>query len=172
MSWAPTRSRPATCCCWPATRMARRRSSPSGLARLRADPPGDPAAGVAASMAKSYACAAAVGIAGQAMQLHGGMGYTWESGIHVFLKRSALNRSLSGSPPVAPGPALPRGLAWCGQATAPGSQAGTVPAGAEIPRSTMAAAWTRYPTNASPGLPQTALTAARQRADADDHETV
>jgi Acyl-CoA dehydrogenase, C-terminal domain len=35
---------------------------------------------------------------GQAMQLHGGMGYTWESGIHVFLKRAALNRSLSGSP--------------------------------------------------------------------------
>ena len=66
--------------------------------RLAADPPGDPAAGVAASMAKSYACAAAVDVAGQAMQLHGGMGYTWESGIHVFLKRAALNRSLSGSP--------------------------------------------------------------------------
>jgi alkylation response protein AidB-like acyl-CoA dehydrogenase len=32
------------------------------------------------------------------MQLHGGMGYTWESGIHVFLKRAALNRSLAGSP--------------------------------------------------------------------------
>jgi alkylation response protein AidB-like acyl-CoA dehydrogenase len=66
--------------------------------RLAADPPGAPAASVAASMAKSYACAAAVGVAGQAMQLHGGMGYTWESGIHVFLKRAALNRSLSGSP--------------------------------------------------------------------------
>jgi alkylation response protein AidB-like acyl-CoA dehydrogenase len=70
----------------------------AAVQRLAADPPGDPAAGVAASMAKSYACAAAVGVAGQAMQLHGGMGYTWESGIHVFLKRAALNRSLSGSP--------------------------------------------------------------------------
>jgi alkylation response protein AidB-like acyl-CoA dehydrogenase len=49
-------------------------------------------------MAKSYACAAAVDVAGKAMQLHGGIGYTWESGIHVFLKRAALNRSLSGSP--------------------------------------------------------------------------
>jgi len=31
-------------------------------------------------------------------QLHGGMGYTWESGIHAYLKRAALNRSLFGSP--------------------------------------------------------------------------
>jgi alkylation response protein AidB-like acyl-CoA dehydrogenase len=52
----------------------------------------------AASMAKSYACSAAVDIAGKAMQLHGGIGYTWESGIHLYLKRAALNRSLFGSP--------------------------------------------------------------------------
>jgi alkylation response protein AidB-like acyl-CoA dehydrogenase len=52
----------------------------------------------AASMAKTYACGAAVDIAGKAMQLHGGIGYTWESGIHVYLKRAALNRSLFGSP--------------------------------------------------------------------------
>lgn len=53
-------------------------------------------AGVAASMAKAYAGDAAVAMAGKAMQLHGGIGYTWESGIHVFLKRAALNRSLFG----------------------------------------------------------------------------
>lgn len=53
---------------------------------------------VAAAMAKSYACASAVDVAGKAMQLHGGIGYTWESGIHVYLKRAALNRSLFGSP--------------------------------------------------------------------------
>ena len=52
----------------------------------------------AASMAKSYACGAAVDVVGKAMQLHGGIGYTWESGIHVYLKRAALNRSLFGSP--------------------------------------------------------------------------
>lgn len=52
----------------------------------------------AASMAKSYTCAAAVDVAGKAMQLHGGIGYTWESGIHVYLKRALLNRSLFGSP--------------------------------------------------------------------------
>ena len=57
-----------------------------------------PDAGVAAAMAKSYATAAAVDVVGKAMQLHGGIGYTWESGIHVYLKRAALNRSLFGSP--------------------------------------------------------------------------
>ncbi len=57
-----------------------------------------PDAGVAAAMAKSYACSAAVDVVGKAMQLHGGIGYTWESGIHVYLKRAALNRSLFGSP--------------------------------------------------------------------------
>lgn len=48
--------------------------------------------------AKSCATEAAVDIAGKAMQLHGGIGYTWESGIHTYLKRAALNRSLFGSP--------------------------------------------------------------------------
>lgn len=57
-----------------------------------------PDAGVAVAMAKSHACGTAVDIAGKAMQLHGGIGYTWESGIHVYLKRAALNRSLFGSP--------------------------------------------------------------------------
>ncbi|MGE5696067.1 MAG: acyl-CoA dehydrogenase family protein [Candidatus Sericytochromatia bacterium] len=57
-----------------------------------------PDAGSAASMAKSYACSTAVNVAGKAMQLHGGIGYTWESGVHVYLKRAALNRSLFGSP--------------------------------------------------------------------------
>lgn len=58
----------------------------------------DPDAGVAAAMAKSHACGAAVDIVGKAMQLHGGIGYTWESGVHTYLKRAALNRSLFGSP--------------------------------------------------------------------------
>jgi len=66
-------------------------------AAVRAEVAGAPEAAVAASMAKSYACSAAVEVAGKAMQLHGGMGYTWESGIHVYLKRAALNRSLFGS---------------------------------------------------------------------------
>jgi alkylation response protein AidB-like acyl-CoA dehydrogenase len=58
----------------------------------------DPEASVTAARAKSYACAVAVDVVGKAMQLHGGIGYTWESGVHVYLKRAALNRSLFGSP--------------------------------------------------------------------------
>jgi len=57
-----------------------------------------PDAWVAASMAKSHVTAAAVDVAGKAMQLHGGIGYTWESGIHAYLKRATLNRALFGSP--------------------------------------------------------------------------
>lgn len=67
-------------------------------AAVRGQAGDEPDAAVAASMAKSYACAAAVEVAGKAMQLHGGMGYTWESGVHVYLKRATLNRSLFGSP--------------------------------------------------------------------------
>ena len=66
-----------------------------GAGRPAADPAGVSAA---ASMAKSYAGATAVEVAGKAMQLHGGMGYTWESGIHCYLKRALLNRALFGSP--------------------------------------------------------------------------
>ena len=54
--------------------------------------------GVAAAMAASYATEAGVRAAGTALQLHGGIGYTWESGIHRYLKRAALNRSLFGAP--------------------------------------------------------------------------
>lgn len=59
---------------------------------------GDPDTWAATSMAKSYTCAAAVEITGKAMQLHGGIGYTWESGIHRYHKRAMLNRALFGSP--------------------------------------------------------------------------
>lgn len=58
----------------------------------------DYGAETAVSMAKAYASETAVAVAGKAMQLHGGIGYTWESGIHVYLKRATLNRSLFGSP--------------------------------------------------------------------------
>ena len=54
-------------------------------------------ASVAVSMAKAYAGPAAVAVAGKAMQLHGGIGYTWESGIHAYLKRAALDEALFGS---------------------------------------------------------------------------
>jgi alkylation response protein AidB-like acyl-CoA dehydrogenase len=59
---------------------------------------GDPDAEVATSMAKAYVTDAAVAAVGSAVQLHGGIGYTWEHGLHALLKRATLNRSLLGSP--------------------------------------------------------------------------
>lgn len=50
------------------------------------------------AMAKAHATATAVDVAGTAMQLHGGIGYTWEGPVHLHLKRATLNRSLFGSP--------------------------------------------------------------------------
>ncbi|HVU71919.1 MAG TPA: acyl-CoA dehydrogenase family protein [Mycobacteriales bacterium] len=52
----------------------------------------------AAARAKAYLGDAAVDVAGKAMQLHGGIGYTWESGVHLYLKRAMLDRALFGSP--------------------------------------------------------------------------
>ncbi|MGN2639922.1 acyl-CoA dehydrogenase family protein [Nocardia takedensis] len=57
-----------------------------------------PDSALAVARAKSYATSTAVRVAGKAVQLHGGYGYTWESGLHVHLKRATLNRALYGSP--------------------------------------------------------------------------
>jgi alkylation response protein AidB-like acyl-CoA dehydrogenase len=55
---------------------------------------------LAAARAKAYLTDAAVEVAGTALQLHGGIGYTWESGIHLYLKRAMLDRSLFGAPAI------------------------------------------------------------------------
>ncbi|WP_280434538.1 acyl-CoA dehydrogenase family protein [Nocardia carnea] len=67
-------------------------------AALTALATGSPDSSRSVSMAKSFTGEAAVRIAGKAMQLHGGIGYTWESGIHRYLKRATLDRTLYGSP--------------------------------------------------------------------------
>lgn len=48
------------------------------------------------SMAKDYACGAAAWVAGRGIQLHGGIGYTWEHDMHIFFKRAKLNEALFG----------------------------------------------------------------------------
>jgi alkylation response protein AidB-like acyl-CoA dehydrogenase len=50
----------------------------------------------AASIAKSYAADAYVHAAGEGVQLHGGIGYTWEHDLHLHLKRAKLNQALAG----------------------------------------------------------------------------
>ncbi len=48
---------------------------------------GEPDATIAVSVAKSYAGDAARSIVGNAVQLHGGIAYTWEFGLHLALRR-------------------------------------------------------------------------------------
>ena len=50
-----------------------------------------------ASDAKFYACDSYAAIAGDAIQLHGGIGFTWEHDCHLFLKRAKLNQVLYGT---------------------------------------------------------------------------
>lgn len=45
----------------------------------------------AASMAKAYASDAGYRVAASALQVHGGIGFTWEHDLHFFLKRARAN---------------------------------------------------------------------------------
>ena len=47
-----------------------------------------PEAGLAASMAKAYASDAYRKVAGTGIQLHGGIGFTWEHDLHLYFKRA------------------------------------------------------------------------------------
>jgi alkylation response protein AidB-like acyl-CoA dehydrogenase len=55
---------------------------------------GDVIADMWAALAKAIASEAAVFIAGDCVQLHGGVGYTWEFDVHLYLKRARLNEML------------------------------------------------------------------------------
>lgn len=57
-----------------------------------------PGAEVAVSIAKSYVGEHAPGMLQDCIQLHGGIGVTWEHDLHIFLRRATLYRSLFGTP--------------------------------------------------------------------------
>jgi alkylation response protein AidB-like acyl-CoA dehydrogenase len=54
------------------------------------------AAFMAASCAKAYASDAAVNVCRSALQVHGGIGFTWEHDLHLFLKRAEANAHAFG----------------------------------------------------------------------------
>jgi len=56
------------------------------------------AAAEAVSVAKSYVGAKAPVIAQDCVQLHGGIGVTWEHDLHLYLRRITLGRALYGTP--------------------------------------------------------------------------
>lgn len=51
----------------------------------------------AALIAKAYAADTFFKVAGDAIQMHGGIGFTWEYPLHFFFKRARANRSMFGS---------------------------------------------------------------------------
>lgn len=62
-------------------------------AEIDAGPSG---AELAARMAKSAASDAAAFISDRSIQLHGGVGFTWEFGLHIYFKRNLHNQTLLG----------------------------------------------------------------------------
>lgn len=57
-----------------------------------------PELAVAAPLAKLVACDAAFDITAAGIQLHGGIGFTWEHSAHRYFKRATANRLLAGDP--------------------------------------------------------------------------
>jgi alkylation response protein AidB-like acyl-CoA dehydrogenase len=53
---------------------------------------GDPDASVAAAVAKIWCSDAGLRVAESALQVHGGIGFTWESDVHLYLKRVQLDQ--------------------------------------------------------------------------------
>ena len=57
-----------------------------------------PDADLSASIAKSYVGEMATEIIQDCVQMHGGIGVTWEHDLHLYLRRAALYRSMFGTP--------------------------------------------------------------------------
>jgi alkylation response protein AidB-like acyl-CoA dehydrogenase len=58
---------------------------------------GDPRRTLAASMAKAAASDCQALVCNEAIQIHGGMGYTWESDVQLFVKRAKTLEALFGT---------------------------------------------------------------------------
>ncbi|HVU72660.1 MAG TPA: acyl-CoA dehydrogenase family protein [Mycobacteriales bacterium] len=63
-----------------------------------AGPAGSPELRAAAAVAKSWCSEAFVRVAAATIQLHGGVGFTWEHPAHLYYKRAVGNAQLLGSP--------------------------------------------------------------------------
>jgi acyl-CoA dehydrogenase len=53
---------------------------------------------MAAALAKSQLCDVYTSASRRAIELFGGIGYTWEFGAHMWLKRAVFNRNYFGRP--------------------------------------------------------------------------
>jgi alkylation response protein AidB-like acyl-CoA dehydrogenase len=65
--------------------------------RAQGAPPDAPRTSLWAALAKMAACDAFVAMAADMIQMHGGIGFTWEHDAHLYLKRAMLDQFLFGS---------------------------------------------------------------------------
>jgi alkylation response protein AidB-like acyl-CoA dehydrogenase len=72
-----------------------RATTRAAIAEVAARSPG---ADMAVSVAKSYVGERAPSMIQDCVQLHGGIGVTWEHDLHLFLRRATLYRSMFGTP--------------------------------------------------------------------------
>ncbi|OBH75869.1 acyl-CoA dehydrogenase [Mycobacterium scrofulaceum] len=72
-----------------------RATTAAAVADVAANSPG---AGLSASIAKSYVGEMAGQIVQACVQMHGGIGVTWEHDLHLYLRRVTLYRSMFGTP--------------------------------------------------------------------------
>jgi alkylation response protein AidB-like acyl-CoA dehydrogenase len=68
------------------------------LAAARAVAGAAPDAPELASVAKSYVSSRGTDIIQDCVQMHGGLGVTWEHDLHLYLRRATVNRALHGTP--------------------------------------------------------------------------
>lgn len=59
---------------------------------------GEPDAHSSACLAKAYCSEAFSKIAGEGIQIHGGMGFTWEADLHLYYKRAKASEAAFGDP--------------------------------------------------------------------------
>ena len=57
---------------------------------------GAPDAAAAVSIAKLYASDAARTVGNRGIQIHGGMGFTWENDLHLFFRRAKASETMLG----------------------------------------------------------------------------
>ena len=57
---------------------------------------GAPDAAAAVSIAKLYASDAARTVGNLGLQIHGGMGFTWENDLHLFFRRAKASETMLG----------------------------------------------------------------------------
>jgi alkylation response protein AidB-like acyl-CoA dehydrogenase len=53
---------------------------------------------MAAPLAKAQGSDAFLAIAAEAIQIHGGLGFTWEQDVHLYFKRAKASEVLLGDP--------------------------------------------------------------------------